>query len=67
MSTHKESTAHGDESKVYGIIDILRASHRYSEELRERDRRDQRQGWIWFSLLVVLVGLLVGFCAWIGH
>jgi hypothetical protein len=67
MSAHKESTAHGDESKAYGINDILRDSHRYSEELRERDRRDQRQGWIWFSLLIVVVGLLVGFCAWISH
>jgi fatty acid desaturase len=65
MLADKEPAAGGDEPNIHGIDDVLRDSHRYSEEIRERDRRDQRQGWIWFLLLVVMAGLIAGFWAWI--
>ena len=67
MSDHKESAAHGGGTKAYGVDDVLRDSHRYSEELRERDRRDQRRGWLWFCLLVFTVGSIVVFWAWISQ
>jgi hypothetical protein len=67
MVAHKESAAGGYGSKAYGIDDILRDSHRYSEEIRQRDREDQRRGWLWFSLLVFTVGSIVGFWAWISQ
>ena len=67
MLAHKESAARVGGSKGYGIDDVLRDSHRYSEEIRQRDREDQRRGWLWFSLLVFTVGSIVGFWAWISQ
>jgi hypothetical protein len=67
MLAHKESAARGGGSKAYGIDDVLRDFHRYADEIRERDRRDQRRGWLWFSLLVVTVGSIVWFWSWISQ
>jgi hypothetical protein len=67
MSLSKQSAVDGDQSKSYGIDEILRNSRRYSEEIRERDREDQRRAWLWFSLLIVTVGSIVAFWAWISQ
>jgi hypothetical protein len=67
MLANKESTADGDGLRGYGIGDVLEDAHRYVDELRERDREDQRRGWLWFSLLVFTVGSIVGFWAWISQ
>ncbi|WP_158785875.1 hypothetical protein [Granulicella sp. L46] len=67
MVANRESMAGGGGSKVYGLDDVLMDSHRYSEQLRERDRMDQRRGWLWFSLLVFTVGSIVAFWAWIAQ
>jgi hypothetical protein len=65
MPDFKQSFVRSHDSKAYGIEDALRESHRYSEAIRQRDRKDQRQGWLWFSVAVLVAGLLAGFCAWI--
>ena len=67
MSAQRDATVHGRGPKAFGIDEVLRDSHRYAEELRQRDRMDQRRGWLWFSLLVVTVGTIVGFWAWISQ
>jgi len=67
MSTREELTVHGEEAKAYGLRDIVRESHRYSEEARQKDRDEQRRAWFWFALVVALVGSLVGFYAWIAR
>jgi len=67
MVAHKQAEIHGDGPEGYGIGEVLRNSHRYSEEMRERDRADQRRAWLWFALLVFTVGSIVVFWAWIGQ
>jgi hypothetical protein len=67
MLTHKVSAADGDGLRGHGIGDVLEDAHRYADEVRERDRMDQRRGWLWFSLLVFTVGSIVGFWAWISQ
>ena len=67
MLAHKVSAADGDGLGVYGIGDVLEEAHRYADELRERDRMDQRRGWLLFSLLVFTVGSIVAFWAWIAQ
>ena len=67
MSVHKQLASHGDGAKGYGIDDILKKSHRYSEEIRQRDREDQKRAWLWFCLLMVMVGTIVAFWSWISQ
>ena len=67
MLANQESGADGDGLRGYEIDDVLKDAHRYADELRERDRMDQRRGWLWFSLLVVTIGSIVGFWSWISQ
>jgi hypothetical protein len=67
MVAHRESVGDRVGEKGFAIDEVLRDSHRYGDKLRERDRMDQRRGWLWFSLLVFTVGTIVVFWAWIGQ
>jgi hypothetical protein len=67
MVAGRDSAGDGGAEKGFAIDEVLRHSHRYADELRERDRMDQRRGWLWFSLLAFTVGTVVVFWAWIGQ
>jgi len=67
MVGKQEAGNHGEAWKAYRIDDVLSESHRYSEEMRERDREDQRRAWLWFCLLVFTVGSIVTFWAWLSQ
>ena len=67
MTDRKDAAMRVKGFEVGGIEGVLRDSRRYAEELRERDRMDARRAWLWFGLLVLAVGTVVGLWAWIGR
>ena len=50
----------GDRLKDDGLNEILNDANRYSEAVRRRERKEQWQGGIWFSLFLLLIGLAFG-------
>jgi hypothetical protein len=67
MSVAKKSDTGNAEQEYSGLSHVLRESNQYSEAVRQRDREDQRQGAIWFSLFFVMVALFIGVWVWMSY